>query len=64
MKIADIRQKTDDELNTELSSLRKEHFNLRFQKSSQQLEKTSGFSKIKKSIARIKTVQNERRKAS
>ena len=60
MKTEEIRKKTVDQLNTELENLYKESFNLRFQKSSGQLENTSRVSKVRKLIARIKTIKNER----
>ena len=60
MKIEEIRKKTVDQLNTELETLYKESFNLRFQKSSGQLENTSRIPKVKKLIARIKTIKNEK----
>ena len=64
MKVEEIRKKTVDQLNTELENLYKESFNLRFQKSSGQLENTSRVSKVRKLIARIKTVKNEKVKES
>ena len=60
MKVEEIRKKTNDQLKTELSNLYKESFNLRFQKSSGQLENTSRIFKVKKLIARIKTIMNEK----
>ena len=60
MKIEEIRKKTNDQLKTELSNLHKESFNLRFQKSSGQLENTSRIFKVRKLIARIKTIMNEK----
>ena len=60
MKTEEIRKKTVDQLNIELENLYKESFNLRFQKSSGQLENTSRVSKVKKLIARIKTIKNEK----
>ena len=60
MKIEEIRKKTNDQLKTELSSLYKETFNLRFQKSSGQLENTSRIFKVRKLIAKIKTIMNEK----
>ena len=60
MKTEEIRKKTADKLNTELENLYKESFNLRFQKSSGQLENTSRVSKVRKLIARIKTIKNEK----
>ena len=60
MKTEEIRKKTVDQLNTELENLYKESFNLRFQKSSGQLENTSRVSKVRKLIARIQTIKNEK----
>jgi large subunit ribosomal protein L29 len=65
MKAADVRAKTDDELKTELETLGKEAFNLRFQRASGQLENTSRVRQVRRNIARIRTVLGERaRKAS
>ncbi len=63
MKAEDLRAKTADELNDTLLSLKKEHFNLRFQQSSGQLEDTSQFRRIRKDIARIKTIISDRQRA-
>jgi len=60
MKAADVRAKSDDELKEELITLRKEAFNLRFQTASGQLENTARVRQVKRDIARIKTVLNER----
>ena len=60
MKVEEIRKKTNDQLKIELSNLHKESFNLRFQKSSGQLENTSRIFKVRKLIARIKTIMNEK----
>ena len=60
MKVEEIRKKTNDQLKTELSNLYMESFNLRFQKSSGQLENTSRIFKVRKLIARIKTIMNEK----
>ncbi|MDC3223062.1 50S ribosomal protein L29 [Pelagibacteraceae bacterium] len=60
MKVEEIRKKTNDQLKTELSNLYKESFNLRFQRSSGQLENTSRIFKVRKLIARIKTIMNEK----
>ena len=60
MKVEEIRKKTNDQLKTELSNLYKESFNLRFQKSSGQLENSSRIFKVRKLIARIKTIMNEK----
>lgn len=63
MKAEDVRQKTDDELSEQLGDLQKEAFNLRFQQASGQLENTSRVRQIRRDIARIKTVQHQRRSA-
>ena len=60
MKVEEIRKKTNDQLKTELSNLYKESFNLRFQKSSGQLENTSRIFKVRKLIAKVKTIMNEK----
>ena len=60
MKITDVRTKTVDELTEELGKLKKEQFNLRFQRATQQLEKTSAVRAVRRDIARIKTVLNEK----
>ena len=64
MKIEDIRAKTDDELNSQLLGLKKEAFNLRFQRASGQLENTARVRQVRRDIGRIKTVMNERQKAA
>ena len=61
MKYSDIKQNTDDELNSELLLLKKEQFNLRFQKSSGQLENSSKIKQIRRNIARINTSIVERK---
>ena len=62
MKIVDVRTKSEDELKGQLMDLRKEAFNLRFQAASGQLENTSRVRAVRRDIARIKTVLNERRR--
>ena len=62
MNIEEIRKKTTDQLHVELENLYKESFNLRFQKSSGQLENTSRIFKVKKLIAKIKSIINEKLK--
>ena len=62
MNIEEIRKKTTDQLHVELENLYKESFNLRFQKSSGQLENTSRIFKVKKLIEEIKTIINEKLK--
>lgn len=56
MKAADLRAKTPDELKDQLLSLRKEQFNLRFQKASGQLENTARVRQVRREIASIKTI--------
>lgn len=63
MKPADIRAKSDDELRDELRDLKKEAFNLRFQRASGQLENTARVRDVRRDIARVQTVLNERRQA-
>ena len=56
MKAEDIRTKTQDQLTDDLASLKKEQFNLRFQKATGQLEKTARVKAVRRDIARIKTI--------
>ena len=64
-KADDFRAKSADELNDQLVSLKKEQFNLRFQRANGQLENTGRVRSLRRDIARIQTVLNEqRRKAS
>ena len=56
MKIDEVRGMTPDQLNEALLSLKKEQFNLRFQKATGQIEKTHRVDEVRKDIARIKTV--------
>ena len=58
MKASELRTKTPDELKTELLALKKEAFNLRFQKASGQVENTARISQVRRDIARIQTVLN------
>ena len=63
MKAADLRTKTSDQLKTELATLQKEAFNLRFRKASGQLENTARVREVRRDIARIKTMLNEAARA-
>ena len=63
-KIADLRSKTTDQLHEQLLSLKKEQFNLRFQKATGQFEKTHRVNEIRKDIARIQTLLNAQKAAS
>ncbi len=56
MKIEDVRGLTSDQLTEQLVSLKKEAFNLRFQKATGQIEKTHRVGEVRKDIARLKTV--------
>jgi len=64
MKAAETRQKSDDELSDQLTGLKKEALNLRFQTSSGQLESTARVRVVRRDIARIMTIQNQRRAAA
>ena len=63
MKIDEIRGMTPDQLAEQLLSLKKEQFNLRFQKATGQVEKTHRSSEVRKDIARIKTVLRSKQAA-
>ena len=60
----DLRTKTDDQLSTELTELKREQFNLRFQAATNQLEKPSRIREVRRTIAQIKTLQKERAAAA
>jgi large subunit ribosomal protein L29 len=61
MKPQEVRAMTPDQLTEQLASLKKEQFNLRFQRATGQLENTSRVRAVRRGIARIKTVQAQRR---
>jgi large subunit ribosomal protein L29 len=64
-KAVDLRSKSDDELQQNLLDLKKEQFNLRFQKASGQLENTGHVKAVRRDVARVKTLLSERsRKAA
>jgi large subunit ribosomal protein L29 len=63
-KPSEFRARTADELNDQLLALKKEQFNLRFQRASGQLENTARVRQVRKDIARIKTVLGERARSS
>jgi large subunit ribosomal protein L29 len=63
MRAEDVRAKTTDELLDQLRELKREQFNLRFQKASGQLENTGRVRTVRRDIARIKTVLGQRRAA-
>ena len=60
MKVKDIREMSDAELVAKITGLKEELFNLRFQLAVGQLENTSRIKEVKKTIARVKTIQTER----
>lgn len=60
MKAADVRAMTLDQLEDELAKLKKEQFNLRFQRATGQLEKTARVKQVRRDIARIKTIAAEK----
>jgi large subunit ribosomal protein L29 len=62
--IDDLTVKTDDQLQQQLAELKREQFNLRFQAATNQLEKPSRVTVVRKTIARIKTLQSQRARAS
>jgi len=56
--------KTDDQLQQQLGELKREQFNLRFQSATNQLEKPSRVREVRRTIARIKTLQHQRARAA
>ena len=60
LKPDDLRQMTVDQLDDELIKLKKEQFNLRFQKATGQIENTARIRKIRRDVARLKTAQTAR----
>jgi large subunit ribosomal protein L29 len=61
MKAAEIRDMTLDQLDDQIVKLKKEQFNLRFQKASGQLENTARVRQIRRDIARVQTAQQAKR---
>lgn len=61
MKAADARHLTVDQLDDELAKLKKEQFNLRFQRATGQLENTARVRQVRRDIARITTIAAEKR---
>ena len=59
-RFSDIRTMTPDQLQDELLNLKKEQFNLRFQRATGQLENTSRVREVRRDIARVKTVQRQK----
>ena len=63
-KIGDIRAKTPDQLDDLLLELRKEQFNLRFQRATGQQEGTGRVREVRREIARVKTIQAEKARSA
>ena len=59
-RIEDLRTKTDDQLDVQLTELKREQFNLRFQAATSQLERPARIKEVRRAIAQIKTLQTER----
>jgi large subunit ribosomal protein L29 len=64
IKADDIRSMSVDQLDDEVMKLKKEQFNLRFQRATGQLENTSRVRQVRRDIARIKTIARQKRRAS
>ncbi|WP_114964896.1 50S ribosomal protein L29 [Alkalilacustris brevis] len=60
MNADELRNKTPDELRDQLLSLKKEAFNLRFQKATNQLENTARMRTVRRDVARVKTILNQK----
>lgn len=60
----DLKMKTDDQLVEQLAELKREQFNLRFQAATNQMEKPARVREVRRTIARIKTLQGERSRAA
>ncbi|SFB41871.1 50S ribosomal protein L29 [Aliirhizobium terrae] len=60
MKAEDVRGLSADQLKDKLADLKKEQFNLRFQKATGQLEKSSRITEVRKDIARVKTIARQK----
>ena len=62
VKMEDLRTMTPDQLEDELLKLKKEQFNLRFQRASGQLENTARVRQVRRDLARVKTILGERQR--
>ena len=60
MDANELREKTPDQLRDELANLKKEAFNLRFQQATNQLENTARMRQVRRDVARVKTILNEK----
>ena len=61
MKTADIKTMTTDQIDDEVLKLKKEQFNLRFQRATGQLENTARVREVRRDIARLKTIVRQKR---
>ncbi len=64
MKANELRDKTPDQLRDDLTNLKKESFNLRFQQATGQMENTSGIRAARRNAARVKTILNQKAAAA
>jgi large subunit ribosomal protein L29 len=64
MTAKELREKSSDDLKTELLDLLKEQFNLRMQKANEQLNRHTQLRSVRRNIARVKTILNEKKKGS
>ena len=64
MKAEDLRAQTPDQLRDQLGALKKEAFNLRFQAATGQLENTARMRAVRRDVARVKTILNEKAAAA
>ena len=63
MSATELREKTPDQLREQLETLKKEAFNLRFQQATNQLENTARMRSVRRDVARVKTILNEKANA-
>jgi large subunit ribosomal protein L29 len=63
-QIDDLKTRSDDQLTEQMAELKREQFNLRFQAATNQLEKPARIREVRRTIARIRTLQNERARAA
>ena len=64
MDAKELREKTPDQLRDELTSLKKEAFNLRFQQATNQMENSARMRSVRRDAARVKTILNEKAAAA
>ncbi len=64
MKFDELTKQSDDQLVDQLAELKREQFNLRFQAATNQIEKPSRVREVRRTIAKIRTLQNERASAA